>query len=54
MKKMNTMEMRNIEGGAKCPGCGKSKIFGTLWAHKLFCKDYKAMKATKALNKMWG
>ena len=44
MKKLNTMEMRNVEGGAKCPGCGKNCAWGTLWWHKLFCWKYRASK----------
>lgn len=32
MKKVSAMEMRNIEGGGKCPGCGKNCFFGTLLA----------------------
>lgn len=45
-------ELDNINGGAKCPGCGKNKMFGTLWFHKLFCIDYRAKKASEAIGKM--
>lgn len=54
MKKLNTMEMRNVEGGAKCEGCGKKKSFLTMWIHKMFCTAYQSYKARKALNRMWG
>ena len=44
MTKVNAMDMRNIEGGAKCPGCKKNCMFGTLWFHKIFCYKYRASK----------
>ena len=44
MKKVTAMEMRNVEGGAKCPGCGKKCAWGTSWFHKLFCWKYQASK----------
>lgn len=51
MKKLNAMEMRNVEGGAKCAGCGKN--VWPYWVHKLFCLKYRQWKAEQELKQLF-
>lgn len=52
-QELSLEELDNINGGAKCPGCGKKKSFLTMWLHKLLCSDYQAQKIGKSISHMY-
>lgn len=58
MKKLNTMEMRNVEGGryAYCPVCGKGKNFKWTWSVVVWgWNGYLRREQDKAaLRHAWG